>query len=355
VASERSIRLIWLGGALLFALAMDAVAFGPQYAWRSPPLGIDFRVFWEAAAASPERVYSPSLQPFVNPPTALLFLKPLAVIPYEAAFALWTALSCAAFYFAARRSFPRPAVLLSFLSPVIVWALILGQMSLLLASLLLIGFTVEGLAGGALIVAAIAIKPQIGFLAPIAIIAANDWRRLTGFIVGGLALLLCSIAISGPSLWLTWFRALPMFREALTHHHIANKAASPTGFAEGLGLNPLPVLLLSVIAGMALAYLAGRRLRGGQLAGAVSAASVLAAPYAMRHDLAALVPLALSVPVSVAIAPAFLVFVGFFMPFSSPLLVGLFMARPTYRGARLEGYPAGPTSTRDSLQPSVGR
>lgn len=299
-------------------LAMLVAATLSAFAFRSA-LAVDFLVYWNAAITPVELVYSRPNQPFVNPPTALALLKPLGLLPALAAFLIYTAVALSPVLAVAWREMSLRVMALVGISPIMVQALWLGQISVLLGAFVMLGF-VSGSAvvGGLSLGLVAAVKPQMVLLAPLALIVRRDWSRLTWAGVGLAALLVAELVFYGPQLWFDWISALSHLREQVAAQGLAPYGAAPSMLAARFGFAPLPFLLLGMGLGVAAVVLNSRRYEGLTLAGLVVAGSALSVPYALPHDLIAGLPVAAMVALSgppVAALVAILFLAGQFTPF----------------------------------------
>ena len=273
----------------------------------------DFTVFWTAghlALRNAEQVYDIAVitaaqswavdpvhgpRPFPYPPTALLIFVPFALIPFWIAYAAWLALSVFAFLSAMRRIVRGWAVPFSLTAPHVVLVLILGQTTLVVGSLVIWGITLireRPALAGCLLGAAAAIKPQAMLLGPVALVSGAHWKTigsavLTSFTLGCLSL------VFGWEAWTAWLSALRSFPEALEVHRIFVFGATPAMAGRTLELGPNAILFLQmtgVAVGVCAAWFAFKTddvlLRISGLIGG----GLLASPYAMRYDLASLVP-----------------------------------------------------------------
>jgi hypothetical protein len=257
-----------------------------------PGFGPDFFTLWDAAQGSAAEAYRFDLSPghslpFVYPPPLLLFLAPLRGLARTDAYLLWVALSVGAFVSAAGVLARRLAPLVV-LCPAAAFAGITGQTSLLLGAAILAGlwqFRRPWLAG-ALLGAALCIKPQLLFLLPAGLLAARAWRVLLFTGLAAAALCLASAAAFGLQAWRDWGAVLPLHQawEAQIHLKTVSLAAHA-------GLAVRVVLIAAGCAATALAF------RRDDLAGrltVLTGASLLCAPHAMPYDLAVAAPAALA-------------------------------------------------------------
>lgn len=303
-------------------------------------------MFWTAAHSA--TAYGPD-NPFVNPPTALIWFKLLFGVPYWIGFTVWTCLSICAFVAASNKAFDLAPTLLAFVSPVLLKALLLGQSTLLLGAAILFAFMAPPVIGGIVLGTVASIKPQLLLMAPLALLVRRDWRMLFAAIGGGLISLLFSLAAFGIDAWVKWYLSLPHWHQVLIDTNVLKNAVAPAAYAEWEGLSPLPFW----VAGIAFAILAtvrsARSCERGYLAALIVGASAIAAPYSLPHDLVIFVPLVLlalfRMPRPETI-PAMLVFAGVALPISLP--VALVVLIPRGLGLREDLHLSGSQSPRGS-------
>lgn len=177
----------------------------------------DFRLFWNAArlilAHGPGAVFAVQVgAPYptmIDPPLIAWLVMPLAIFPFPVAFGIWIAASALALAWAAWLCGAGwRGVLSSFaLLPVFV-ALGSGQVAPLL--LLAVVWAVRLADGGrwavaGVLLALLSVKPQMGVLLPIALLASGRWRIVVaaagaGVVIG--LLTLGSLGVSGMRAWL---------------------------------------------------------------------------------------------------------------------------------------------------------
>jgi hypothetical protein len=257
-----------------------------------PGFGPDFFTLWDAAQGSAAQAYrfdvSPGHSlPFVYPPTLLLFLEPLKGAPRTAAYLGWVALSVGAFVAAAGVLAGRLAPLV-ILCPLVVFAAVTGQTSLLLGAAILCGLWQlrRPWLAGVLLGAALCIKPQLLFLLPAGLLAARAWRVLLFTGLTAAALCLVSVAVFGLEAWREWLAILPQHQAWEAQKHLQTVSLAPQA-----GLLLRAALVAAGCAATAVAFL--REDLGVRLTALVSA-SLLCAPHAMPYDLAVAAPAALS-------------------------------------------------------------
>ncbi|HUO12773.1 MAG TPA: glycosyltransferase family 87 protein [Caulobacteraceae bacterium] len=273
--------------------ALTAAAFVAGYAlsaWRIGHGAPDFYVFWTAGRHW-RTPYDPSVVahllaqlrlhgvwPFAYPPTFLLVAWPFAQLPLRLAYPLWTGLEMSLFLLAASY-FVRPVwtTALLALTPVVFFAAMLGQTSLLTGAAMLAAWRFRdarpALAGVLLGVAG-CIKPQALILAPV--VFWGRWRLLGCMAVTGVVMALASLGF-GWRRWPEWLHAMTAFQALVPMTDRINPSALMPGIGWSFAVGALGLWLA-----------ASSRDLVGLVAGALCVA-----PYAHAYDLAALTPLAL--------------------------------------------------------------
>lgn len=254
------------------------------------PWAIDFHAFWSSASKQTSELYASSNAPFVYPPTAIVFFKPLAWLSFSPGYLAWSILSVGLFAIAVTRLAGWRVALLSFLSAASLQGLALGQTPMILSAALLFAINAPRFACGVIFGVVAAIKPQLLVLAPLAFLVRKDWHTLAGMAVGILGCIAAELALYGPQLWYDWLNSMTAFRQALFRIHAIEQVITPYGAADHLGLNPVPFLVFSAALAIGAIVLSAKRVEGITLVAAIVGASILASPYALRHDTIALVP-----------------------------------------------------------------
>ena len=226
--SRRSRPRCWTQGALLILyVGYVAWLFGTAdglFGADGNPLGRDFVVFWSVAVLAgdgqPAGLYDPAffqahaaalfarellLYVWVHPPPMLLVVLPLGLAPYLWALGAWSVAGLAAWWLAARRH----ALLLA---PAVFINLLAGQAGLLLGALSLAALRLLGrrpvLAG--VCIGWLAVKPHLGLMLPVALLAARAWRAIAAAAVTIAGLAAVSGALFGWDAWREWLlTALP--------------------------------------------------------------------------------------------------------------------------------------------------
>ncbi|MEQ9258906.1 MAG: glycosyltransferase family 87 protein [Roseovarius sp.] len=281
---------------------------------------VDFHVFWAAArlALSGDPLAAFDLariveltgisdggwMPWAYPPGFLMLLMPLGALPFIAAWAAFTALSLVALILAVRplAAGRMQVVCAVALAPALLPGLLIGQTSTLWAAGLVAALAALGtgrpwLAG--VFIGLLTLKPQLGLLIPVALLAQGAWRAILSATLTALLLALLPTALFGTAYW-------PRMLEMMGTHGETVRGAigglglmiSPYSFLAGLGLPEALALALqwALTAALALAvWLAWRApaatfdLRAAVLLTAIP----LASPYLWHYESALLAPAAL--------------------------------------------------------------
>src|SRR5437763_2867205 len=227
---NEAIRSLNILGAFFFCVA--AIGYLLTASWQpgiprdgtSLVVGRDFLNFWmygrAAADADPGRFYDAAeynraLQALLGagypgqnwsyPPSVFFLAAPFGQVGYLTALLLWTLLGAAIFFAVARRHVADNRLLLVLLlSPAAVFCIISGQSSLITAAMLVTIFAWldRGPIVAGILIGLLTLKPQLGILFPVILIASGRWRvfasaAVTTFIIAGVTAL-----VFGPQVWI---------------------------------------------------------------------------------------------------------------------------------------------------------
>jgi Glycosyltransferase family 87 len=233
------------------------------------------------------------------PPTFFLILAPLSTLPYVYAFLTWdvaTLLGClAVVYLIVRRP---PAIALVLASPFTAWNFLAGQNGFLTASLLgasLFFLEKRPIAAG-VIIGCLTYKPQFGILLPVALVASRQWRAVASAEVTAALLAAASIALFGSDAWAA-------FPNGFVEQSKLNLGAGPDsnwGYLQtvyglirslhGSANTAWLVQGLTTLATLVIVWIVWQSRVGHPLkAATLSAAALIATPYAFAYDMAAIV------------------------------------------------------------------
>jgi arabinofuranan 3-O-arabinosyltransferase len=292
----------WIVGSTGLPIYTDFAVFwaaGMQTLHGNPAALYDSGEFMKVQAAlfPPGDAFYPSWPSY--PPTFLLVLAPLALLPYRSAFITWdmvTLLGCiAVVYLIVRR---RAAIALALASPFTAWNFIAAQNGFLTASLLgasLLFLDRRPVMAGAFI-GCLTYKPQFGILFPVALIASHQWRAIASAGVTVALLAAGSVTLFGAELWAGFPHGLAAQGEL---NLLAGPESnwgylqSPYGLIRSLhGPTQLAWLVqgLVTLGGAVIVWIIWRSRVCYELkAATLSAAALLATPYAFAYDMAAIV------------------------------------------------------------------
>ncbi|HEY8884281.1 MAG TPA: glycosyltransferase family 87 protein [Chloroflexota bacterium] len=181
----------------------------------------DFRLFWNAArlvlAHGPGAVYATQASPwpYLNPPLLAWLVIPLAALPFDVAYAIWIVASLAALTWAAwvagvgwRGALAGLALLPAFV------AIGSGQVAplILLALVWAVRLEARGrwITAG-LLFSLLAVKPQLGFLLPVALLASSRWRPVAATAAAGAVIGAATVASLGFDGVRSWATAVSAF------------------------------------------------------------------------------------------------------------------------------------------------
>jgi hypothetical protein len=245
---------------------------------------------WVAVTAAQMNLRPPvGPLPFFYPPSALPLMMPFGLLPFWPAFWLWTLLSAAAFWTAARRITSNS--LLIFAMPMVGVDLLLGQTTLWIGALLIWGVTLvrtRPAIAGVLLGVAAAIKPQFAIMVPVALLAGRHWVAIAGAIAGFCAMVLLSLPF-GPFLWRDWASVVGGVTDVVAVYGLNVLGASPMMALKVLGL---PLYLHAIFVAFAI-WLVWRAFRANDVKRQVlvlMTGTLLATPYALRYELGMLAP-----------------------------------------------------------------
>jgi arabinofuranan 3-O-arabinosyltransferase len=236
------------------------------------------------------------------PPTFSLLMAPFALLPYFWAFVGWiliTLLACiGVVYLIVGRS---PAIALVLASPFTAWNILSGQNGFLTASLLgtaLLFLERQPVLAG-IFIGCLTYKPQFGVLLPIALVAFKRWSAIASAAVTAALLAAASIAAFGVPAWGAFPRGLlQQFGVVLRAEGLPDTVAN-WGYLQttyglirylhgGATVAWFGQGFLTLCAGIVVWKIWRSATRYALKAAVLSAAALLASPYAFAYDFAAI-------------------------------------------------------------------
>ncbi len=282
--------------------------------------GSDFSVFWSTsyvtlkagaikaydfAALQPVIAAQGSLPanshfflPWLYPPTFLLFVIPLSLLPYAVSYVVFIGLTGAAYVVSlvrlvGLRSGAGRAVWLAVIAfPAIYFAATIGQNSMLTAALAAFAIprlkTQPVLAG--VLIALLTIKPQLAALFPLALLAARAWKPLAVAGVAAALLLLAGIAIFGWETVPAFFANTKFAKQSMLDNGSVMWYAMPTVLSAlllaGASFATAAVAhgAVAVLAALGLFLVWRRDTSTGLRAASLAVATLMASPYLWFYE-----------------------------------------------------------------------
>lgn len=302
---------LWIALVTIFLLLNAGLfrlfSFGADWA----PLWVAGKIAWTDVAKVYDFNLVTSLQapllghvdhrPFIYAPTALLLIMPLALLPFWLSLAIFS-LGSALYLLFASRGFGADRILLLIAPPVVLCAMA-GQPTLLVAALAAVAVARLGsrdMSAGVLLGIAIAIKPTLCVLAPVALLAGRHLRALSVAGVTAAIIAALSVALLGVEPWAEWINALPRFQQlVLDEPSLVTSAIASYATAIRFGLNPYLALSLGALVALPMtAYAFARSEDAAVRLVVLLGGALLVTPYAMNYELALFAPVVLSLPIS---------------------------------------------------------
>lgn len=236
------------------------------------------------------------------PPTFFLILAPFAVLPYVVAFLTWnilTLLACiAAVYFIVRRL---SAIALVLASPFTAWNFFGGQNGFLTASLLgaAMLFLERRPVLAGVFIGCLTYKPHFGILFPVALAASRQWRAFASAAASAAVLSGASIAVFGTAVWDAFPQELVAHASGIL---LSDPQADPRDYwghiqtvygvvryLDGAATLGWLAQAITTFALVLIVWLVWRSsVRYALKAAILSAAVLIATPYAYAYDMAAI-------------------------------------------------------------------
>jgi hypothetical protein len=307
--------------ALFIALLLALPTYIAAIAWElnsgqssAAAVHIDFVAFWAAAklavAGQAVAAFDPaalvaaqSLAPdaawndytWHYPPAYHMLITPLGLLGFSPAFAIFSGVALGAYIWAMRGwAAPVPGGLsLAVAAPPVLFVLLTGNASLLWAAALLAALAClkhhKPRSAGAMI-ALLSLKPQLGLLIPVALIAGGHWRVLLWAAAATAAIAAVTIAVFGIGYWQTFFatmaRTTALFAE---YGQNADTMITWYAFARQFGAGHESATLIQILSLAASAIAVGVVWRRGTSfdlkAATLCLATLISTPYAFQYEL----------------------------------------------------------------------
>ncbi|MFD1557846.1 glycosyltransferase family 87 protein [Paraburkholderia silviterrae] len=294
VALAYAYHLVWLKDPQMSVLAVDCLPF-----WSASHLALQGHAVdaYNLSILTPIEQHAAGravgILPWLYPPTFLLFVYPLALLPFTLSAPIFLFGTLALFVKVVKTIVPHPrTALVAIAFPGSALVLTSGQNGLLTASLVGLGLILlrrrPVLAG--LCFALVAMKPQLCVLIPLALLASRSWRAL-GAMIAGVAISLALAVLAFGSETLVAF----LHNMGLANSYVETGRALlfrvPTMFAAFKLLHAPTALagaaqaMSALCAAAAVCYAWGRPSAFGLRAAVLVCASMLVSPYLYDYDL----------------------------------------------------------------------
>lgn len=286
------------------------------------PFGLDFPKCWAASSVAlgghPADVYDnakmwraekaafggedPGFEKFDYPPTFLLMVLPLSLIPYNWSLLIWTVLGLSLYLSVLYKTAgDRDALWAGLIFPGALLTLIAGQN----------GFITTALLGGGLLLldsrpwaagacfGLLCYKPQFGILLPLVLIAERRGRAFAGAAAAVAACVAVSVAFFGVTTWREFVANVPDTTHHILEHgeigfsKIQSVFSGVRMWGSSVAVSYAIQLMVSVVSGAAVVWIWSKPVRFPLKASALVVGTLLAIPYLVDYDLVLLsIPLA---------------------------------------------------------------
>lgn len=253
----------------------------------------------DAYRAELRRMFMPDManQEWSYPPSILLIGAPLALLPIQAAFVLWTVLTAGLLFLAMRPlGVPTTYRLAVMLSPPVLVNAAFGQNGALTAALLIGGLALlpkRPVISGILI-GILTIKPHLGILLPFALLASGSFRAFAAAAVTALAIAIITGLLFGFGTWhLFVAETMPLMSSIMEAHfpqtyHVNAITHFIMARSLGLGLNAAylwqGLMTLAAIIATICIWLPCTKIDHGTRTCLTALMTLLATPYAYIYD-----------------------------------------------------------------------
>ncbi|WP_230459750.1 glycosyltransferase family 87 protein [Burkholderia ubonensis] len=218
----------------------------------SPAQAYDFSAFSRLSAARFDTLRHGAFAPWLYPPTYLLLVTPLALLPFAVGYPLFVALGvgvlgCAAWRVAglgAVAGASRAGALALVAAPCVFVTAMFGQNAFLTAACaaLAVCWADRRPAWAGLCIGLLSVKPQMALLFPFVLVAARAWRTFAWAALATTGFAALSVLVCGVESLRLFVASAGLARALILEHGIVFWFASPTPFAAlrlaGVPLNP---------------------------------------------------------------------------------------------------------------------
>jgi len=315
------IRVLTWASAIFTGLTV--IAYIAKISWVEPiprdatslVVGRDFLNFWMYGRAAwlpdPSRFYDPHLynavltallgadypgQNWSYPPSIMLIASAFGRLSYFPALLCWTVLGFGIFVWVARRRIGDHRLLIPIvLSPAGIFCLMSGQSSFLTTAILLTIMSCvdrRPMFAGVLI-GLLTLKPQLGLLFPVMLLASARWRVFVAATVTALLIVGVTAALFGPQVWTDFvLKGLPVQNLVLVDPERVGTPFYPTIFMNVRGTGASYAVAMTVqacfsafaVGAVFFAYRFRKNADPQMLSALFFACSICAGPYLLSYD-----------------------------------------------------------------------
>jgi hypothetical protein len=298
--AARAYPLVALAFSTIFVLTV-ATSIWVYYS-QSP--AVDFASFWAAGhltitgqpalaydiqahrAAEMSVAHMGGLMPFPYPPPFLFVVSAIGFHPFWLAYLAWIG-GTAAIYLLATKRFLSPRF--AFAHPAALMNAAIGQNGLLTTGMFAFGASVvarQPYLGGA-VLGLLVIKPQLGVLLPIALLADRNWRAIVGGAASSLLLLGAAALVFGPDSYRGFLAITGDYTSYMSNSRWNwGELASLFAFARYFGVPQSAALAIQGVAALAAAVITWRSwsTKADERVAVLAAATLLVPPYLFTYD-----------------------------------------------------------------------
>lgn len=284
---------------------------------------------------------------FYYPPTYLLLVLPLSLLPFVVSWLTFEAITLLGYLAVLRRIAPRRiAWWLAIAFPSVAMNFVYGQNAFLTTALLgggLLLLESEPYVAGTLF-GLMTFKPQLALLIPLALIAGRRWRAMAATAASTILFAAASTAVFGGSIWIAFLGSIHFAQKVVMESGTVGFSSLVSVFAAvrmwggNVHLAYACQGMIAIYAALAVIWVWRSDRRFALKAAALGAGSVMVSPYVLQYDL-----------VLLALPIAWVAMDGLehgFMPYDKlVLLLTWFMPRYSYSLSKVAGIPIVPIAT----------
>jgi hypothetical protein len=230
------------------------------------------------------------------PPSIMLLAVPFGALTYMQALLCWTVLGVAIFIWTASRQVSESRLLIPLVfSPAAVLCLVSGQSSFVTAAMLIAVFAWldRRPIGAGVLLGLLTLKPQLGLLFPVMLIASGRWRVFAAAAITAVALVALTAVLLGPQVWIDYaLKGIPTQNLVLIDPQMLGAPFMPTifmnlraaGASYGIAMAVQICFLLFAVAAVFWAYRCRRDADPQLLAALFLACTIGGLPYLLSYD-----------------------------------------------------------------------